>query len=175
MQNTLYEGATVVDCTLGNGNDTLYAKELIGETGKVYGFDIQQTALDKSKDLLVSKGYDSNVEFILDGHEHLDQYIEEEVDLVMFNLGFLPGGNKEITTNANKTIEALKKAFQILKSCGIITMIFYPGHEEGKNELIKILEALKMVSQKEFDIHHGKFINQVNNPPEYVVIQKKTR
>jgi len=175
MENQLKADSVVIDCTMGNGHDSLYAKELMGKSGKLYGFDIQAMALEKSKILLEAHNLSDHVFYIKDSHEHVDQYVTEKVDLIMFNFGFLPGGDKSITTFFESSSTAIKKSFDLLKQYGIITMIFYPGHEEGKRELLQIMSDLEKIDQRDFDIHHGRFINQINNPPEYVVIQKRTR
>ena len=51
----------------------------------------------------------------------------------MYNLGFLPGGNKEITTLAKTTMKSIEDGLELLDSNGIMTIAVYRGHAEGKN------------------------------------------
>ena len=102
------EGDTVVDATVGNGNDTLFLARLVGEKGKVYGFDIQQEAINNTGELLKDLGLQNRVNLICDGHENMDKYITGDVKAVIFNLGYLPGGNRGITTLPNTTLSAVE-------------------------------------------------------------------
>jgi len=175
LKEKLQNGDAVIDCTLGNGHDALYMKELIGQEGQLYGFDVQTAAIEKTSVKLADQGYDENIKLILDSHENVDLHVKEKVDVITFNFGYLPGGDKSIVTKSESSIKALEKCFYLLKDYGIIALIFYPGHEEGKKELMEMMAYLQNIDQKKFDIHHGRFINQANNPPEYMVIQKRTR
>lgn len=87
-------GGCYIDATMGKGNDTLFLCELAGENGKVLAFDIQQEALDATRELLRIHGKEQQAELILDGHEHMDRYaMEESTDVICFNFGYLPGGD----------------------------------------------------------------------------------
>ncbi len=87
-------GGCYIDATMGKGNDTLFLCELAGENGKVLAFDIQQEALDATRELLRTHGKEQQAELILDGHEHMDRYaMEESTDVICFNFGYLPGGD----------------------------------------------------------------------------------
>ena len=122
----------VVDATCGNGNDTLMLSKL---AKKVFAFDIQKNAINNTKELL-SKNAVDNVKLINDSHEYIDMYLNDyknKISLVLFNLGYLPGGNKNITTNHKSTLEAVKKSITLLNKKGIILITCYP-HEEGKKE-----------------------------------------
>ena len=52
LGETVNPGETVVDATAGNGNDTHFLAEHVGENGHVYAFDIQQAALDSTAERL---------------------------------------------------------------------------------------------------------------------------
>ena len=58
----------VVDATMGNGHDTLFLAKL---AKKVYAFDIQEKALEKTQERLDQAGM-TNAQLILQGHEKLD-------------------------------------------------------------------------------------------------------
>ena len=80
--------SVAIDGTLGNGYDTDFLSSLFN---KVYSFDIQKEACENYK----NKNKE-NVRIINDSHHLLNKYIDEKVDCIMYNLGFLPGGNKDI-------------------------------------------------------------------------------
>lgn len=159
-----------VDCTMGKGNDTIFLLNIVGQKGKVYSFDIQKQALEKTKQKL--KG-DESVILIEDGHENMDKYIKEKVDLFMFNLGYLPGFGHSITTNAETTLIALKKAIKLLNDKGVILMVIYPGHDEGKQEEKILKSYTETLDQKIFNVMEICFKNQVNNPPMLICIEKR--
>ena len=158
-----------VDMTMGNGNDTLFLCKI---AKFVYAFDIQQIALDNTKKKLIDNDL-SNYSLILDTHENIDLYIKESVKGFIYNLGYLPTGDKNITTLYTSTINSLKKALLLLKEKGIIVLVVYEGHENGKIESIKLNEFLISLPQKEYDVITYRFINQINNPPYVVVIERK--
>ena len=160
---------TCVDMTIGNGNDTLLLCKL---SKFVYGFDIQNQALENTSALLKENKCD-NYKLILDSHEFIDNYISEKVKLFIYNLGYLPSGDKAITTLYESTINSLNKALYLLDNKGIIIMVVYPGHEQGLIESVKVLEYVKTLPQKEYDVVKYEFINQINNPPFVIVIERK--
>lgn len=56
IKQALVSGDTVIDATVGNGNDTVVLAKAVGSMGKVYGFDIQEEAIDKTKEKLLLTG-----------------------------------------------------------------------------------------------------------------------
>ena len=145
MNYYIEEGYIVLDCTVGNGNDTIDLARLVGKSGKVYGFDIQEKAILHTQRKLAQLNLDNNVELINDGHENIDKYIDDKLDFIVYNLGYLPGGDKSIKTKSSTTIESLK-VFTIAKKYGLL-LITYIGHDGGKDE--KCAEnLLKSLDQK---------------------------
>ncbi|MCY6957806.1 tRNA (mnm(5)s(2)U34)-methyltransferase [Clostridium brassicae] len=167
------KGDIVVDATMGNGNDTVFLAKLVGENGKVYAFDIQKDALENTKEKIIKQNLDKQVQLIKDGHENIDRYVKEEVQLVMFNLGYLPGKDKKVTTKANTTLVAIEKSLNILRKNGVVILIIYHGHEEGKKEKILIEDYIKNLGQKDFNVIELSFVNQINNPPILIAIEKR--
>jgi len=168
----LDNGDTAVDCTMGNGNDTALLCRLVGEKGKVYAFDIQEDAVMNTRKKLEELNFLERAELILDGHQNIDKYIKENVKLVIFNLGYLPKGNHEITTKNETTIEAVQKCLDILESNGIILLIIYPGHKNGKKEKEALESFTSKLSQKDYNVAKICFTNQINNPPELICLEK---
>lgn len=154
-----------VDATLGNGYDTDFLSE---NFKKVYSFDIQKCACDNYKEKKKS-----NVKLINDSHHLLKSYINEKVSCIMYNLGFLPGGDKTITTNYETSLESIKEGLELLISGGIMTICIYRGHEEGKKEEKMILEYVKQLPKDRFGAMNHEVLNRSENAPILVVIEKK--
>ncbi len=170
------EGQTVADCTVGNGNDTVLLAMLVGSEGKVYGFDIQKKALEVTMENLACENLDNRVILIEDGHENIDLYIDEKIDFAIYNLGYLPKGDKSIKTNKDTTLISLKKSLNLLNDNGIVLITCYIGHEGGLEEKNAVEEFLKDLDQKKYNVIKYDFINQRNYPPIlYGVEKSKTR
>lgn len=172
MEEIVSPGDTVVDATCGNGHDTKFLAELTGPGGIVYSFDIQKMAIDNARELTV--GLD-NIEFILDSHSCIESHLDMPVQAAMFNLGYLPKGDKSITTESESTIEALRQLFHLLKPGGRIVIVVYHGHEKGKDEKDALYDYLSHVPQQEADILEYRFINQKNNAPFILCMEKTHR
>ncbi|MFD0588557.1 class I SAM-dependent methyltransferase [Paenibacillus sp. GCM10027627] len=134
-------GDTVIDATAGTGVDTLALAELVGPTGTVYAFDIQQPALDRTRERLAPLEAESKLpelRLMLQSHAEMAEVVtpscKGKVAAIMFNLGFLPGGDPAVITKPNTTIEALNKALALLRPGGIVTCVLYPGHSGGDEE-----------------------------------------
>lgn len=166
------DGYTVVDCTVGNGNDTILLAKLVGLKGKVYGFDIQKEALDITFKSLTCENLDNRVRLIRDGHENIDLYIDEKIDFAIYNLGYLPKGDKNIKTNKDTTLISLKKSLNLLNDNGIILITCYVGHEGGLEEKETVEEFLKNLDQKKYNVIKYDFINQRNYPPILYGVEK---
>jgi len=174
IRKVVQSGDCVVDATIGNGNDTIFLCQLVGENGKVYGFDIQKEAIEATEIKLIKQGYINRTILIQSGHENMNRFIEEQqISAIMFNLGYMPRFNHNITTKHDTTIRAIEESIKVLKKNGIITIAVYPGHDEGMKEKIELLNYLSKVDQKFLDVLKMEFINQINNPPLLIVVQKK--
>lgn len=169
----LKEASVAVDATVGNGNDTEELLKKVGKNGFVYGFDIQQIAIDKTEKRLKEKVYGKNYRLICDGHEKIDKYIDENIDFAVFNLGYLPKADHSVITKANTSIRAIEKISERLNEAGTIVISAYLGHEGGMEEYQSILKYCKGIDQKKFNVASFQFLNQVNNPPRMIIIEKR--
>ena len=160
----------VVDATMGNGHDTLFLAKLAKQ---VYAFDIQEQALEKTSQRLQEAGL-TNVELLLQGHETVDQFVTE-VKAAIFNLGYLPSADKSIITQPQTTLEALDKLCQLLVKGGRIAIMIYYGHEGGDIERDAVLEFVSQLPQQEYTATIYRTLNQINNPPFLVMIEKLER
>ncbi|MBR5229490.1 MAG: class I SAM-dependent methyltransferase [Firmicutes bacterium] len=168
-QQYINENSVAVDATCGNGHDALW---LAQRCGKVYAFDIQKEAAEATESLVAAHGLES-VQVINDGHEKMSAYINEPVDLFMFNLGYLPGGDKTITTAGETTLQALEKALELLKKDGLICVVMYWGHHQGAAERKAVLDWAASLDKGLFHCIHTDMINQPNCPPEILLVTKK--
>ena len=160
----------VVDATMGNGYDTLFLAKLAKQ---VYAFDIQEQALEKTSQRLQEAGL-TNAELILQGHETVDQFVTE-VKAAIFNLGYLPSADKSIITQPQTTIEALDKLCQMLVKGGRIAIMIYYGHEGGDIERDAVMDFVSHLPQEEYTAAIYRTLNQINNPPFLVMIEKLER
>ncbi|WP_096551626.1 class I SAM-dependent methyltransferase [Ureibacillus thermosphaericus] len=172
LSSVINEGDIAVDATAGNGHDTLFLANLVGETGFVYAFDIQQQAVDVTIQRLKENGLEHRARVILDGHEQLTKYVQEEVAGAIFNLGYLPGGNHDIITKGETTISAIEQLLSLLKIGGMIVLVIYHGHEGGKEERDAVIEFVKSLPQKYVHVLRYEFINQKNDPPFIIALEK---
>lgn len=160
----------VVDATMGNGHDTLFLAKLAKQ---VYAFDIQEQALQKTSKRIQEAGL-TNVDLILQGHETVDQFVTE-VKAAIFNLGYLPSADKSIITQPQTTIEALEKLCQMLVKGGRIAIMIYYGHEGGDIERDAVMDYISQLPQQEYTATIYRTLNQINNPPFLVMIEKLER
>jgi len=164
-------GDRVVDATAGNGHDTLFLAKMVGEKGKVFVFDIQKQAISNTRELLLKNDLLERVQLFNDNHGKIVNYLSEEVSTVMFNLGYLPGSNKEIITRPETTIEALKGALNLLSLKGVITIVVYTGHPGGEEEWLNLEKFLLSLNSNDFSVLIYKYINQ-RQAPFLIAIEK---
>lgn len=177
LQKAVKPGDIAVDATLGNGHDTLFLAELVGESGHVYGFDIQKAAVESTTERLSKNEVLNRVSLFHKGHEEIRSSISTKhkgkITGAIFNLGYLPGGDKSIVTTANTTKLAIEQIIELLAPEGIIILVIYHGHQEGAIERDELLNYVEELDQQRVHVLQYKFINQKNNPPFIVAIEKR--
>ncbi len=134
----LHPGDGAIDATVGNGHDTLFLASRVGEDGRVFAFDVQAEAIDRARRRLRQAGLEHRVCWYLQGHQHLADAIpvawKSRLRAAMFNLGYLPGGDKRRITQSDTTVPALEQAIDLVSPGGRITVIAYTGHPGGGEE-----------------------------------------
>lgn len=166
-------GDICIDCTAGRGNDTAFLCSLVGESGKVYSFDIQQEAVESTRMLLEERGFTDIACVIHGSHEFADRYIGEgEAAAAVFNLGWLPGGDHSVHTQTASTITAIEKCLKLLKSGGVISLSIYYGRDTGFEEKDAVLNYISKLPVGEFTVIVSQFANRPNCPPISVRIYK---
>ena len=158
-------GDVCVDATAGNGKDTEFLRRLTGKTGKVYAFDIQEDAISHTKKRMEELHMDENVTCILSGHEKMGEYVKEEVAAIVFNFGYLPGGDHTISTHADTSIRAIEEGQKLLKKGGIMSLCIYSGHDSGYEEKDAVLSYLKGLDSKKWLVILSQYYNRENDPP----------
>lgn len=171
---SIKENGVYADFTMGKGGDILYIKKAC-PSAKIYGFDIQTQAVEITRSRLEEENcLDENIILIHDSHANLKKYISEELDGAIFNLGYLPGSDKSVTTQTDSTFSCLTDALEFLKIDGVIVVSVYPGHDEGAKEGEKILEFAKNIDRQEYDCLYHRLIN-IPEAPFIIAFQKKQK
>lgn len=172
LKMSVSEGDIAVDATAGNGHDTLFLANLVGENGYVYAFDVQKPAVDATLHRLLDNALEHRAIVLNDGHENVAKYVTKPVAGAIFNLGYLPGSNHEIVTKPNTTIQSIESLLQLLKVGGMIVLVIYHGHEGGKEERDKVIQFVSNLPQKYVHVLRYEFINQKNDPPFILALEK---
>lgn len=138
IRDILRPGDIVIDATVGNGHDTLFLAGQIAPSGHIYGFDLQQAAIDSTREKFRHTQLSDRLTLIHASHAEMSEKIPArlhgKIRAIMFNLGYLPGGDKSVITLSDSTLTALNTAVRILAVNGIITLLAYPGHPGGDME-----------------------------------------
>ena len=144
LNDHLREGDLAIDATAGNGHDTGYLAARVGERGKVIAIDIQESAIESTRSLLWEKTLLDRVSILTGNHsvildELLNEY-KESISTIVFNLGYLPGSDKSIKTEAKNTIQALEAATKLLRPSGLLCVTAYRAHQGGEEETKSVEE-----------------------------------
>lgn len=175
LKEVLQPGDIAVDATMGNGHDTCFLAELVGRTGHVYAFDLQDQALENTATRLAVAGLTNRVALIHGGHETLSQYIPETqpIKAAIFNLGYLPQSDKSVITLPATTRQALDALLLRLAPRGRIVLVCYYGHAGGPEELASVRAYCEALPQEQYNVLNYQFINQKNQPPILFCIESK--
>lgn len=171
MKEHIQPGDICIDATMGNGNDTLLLSQLCGKDGHVYAFDIQTQALEKTKKRLTEAQAFENYDLILDSHTNMAQYAKaDSVSCIVFNFGYLPGGDHNKATKSSTSIPALETALTLLKKKGQLSLCIYSGGDSGFEERDAILDWLKGLDAKKYLVIKTEYYNRPNHPPIPVLV-----
>ncbi|MFD2922783.1 tRNA (mnm(5)s(2)U34)-methyltransferase [Halobacillus naozhouensis] len=177
MTDVLTMGDIAIDGTCGNGHDTLLISQLVGETGHIYGFDIQDEAIFNTKQRLIDHQAIEQTTLIHDSHATIEQHIPIEhltrLKAAIFNLGYLPGSDKSVITEANHTLSSIQSILSYLQKGGLVVLVVYYGHPGGEEEKTALLDYVSHLDQRQYNVLQYGFINQRNQPPFILAIEKK--
>lgn len=175
-RNILSPGDIAIDATVGNGHDTVFLAEQVGPSGRVYGFDIQQEAIDSTREKFRQNELSDCLTLIHASHADMDEKIpfdlHGKIRVIMFNLGYLPGGDKSVITLTDSTLGALSAAIRILAVNGIITLLAYPGHPGGDQETDRVKTWCEQLNPEQFKVRTIYSTAQKESAPRLFVISK---
>ena len=178
IKKVLHPGDIAIDATIGNGHDTLFLVEQVYPSGLVFGFDIQQIAIESTKEKIKQTNYPNCLALIHASHTEMYKTIPTHYDgnikAIMFNLGYLPGGDKTIITATDSTITALNSSCHLLSSNGIITILAYPGHSGGDLETVQVTNWCDKLDITQFEAHVIYSSTDKQSAPRLFVIHKLT-
>lgn len=172
LRQAVREGDRVADATMGNGHDTLFLAELVGPEGHVDAFDIQEGALKSTAELLEAHGLQSRVTLFRRSHAEIAEAVSGNLSAVVFNLGWLPGGDHAVTTRCESTRTAILAALELLRPGGVLTVCAYPGHPEGDREREMLIGLFSGLSNRRYNVLRQCFLNAGEGAPECFVVQK---
>ena len=173
VQKVLKPGDWAIDATAGNGKDTLFLAKTVTKSGQVFAFDIQDQALEMTRNLLAVNNALIGVQLIKTGHENMDSIVSGKVKAVMFNLGYLPGGDHGVITRPETTLAGIRQALNLLDQGGIITITIYSAHPGGTEEKEAVEELVENLDSRKWNVLKWSFLNKSTNAPFIVVIYRK--
>jgi hypothetical protein len=173
-EQLLQKDDLVIDATCGNGKDSLAIALMLLHRGggALLCLDLQKTAIDHTQKLLQEQAarFFPHVSFFQQSHETFPAMIQKgSVKLIVYNLGYLPGGDKEITTQTETTIKSISQAFPLLCPGGVLSITCYPGHAEGAKEQIKLEEALSSLDPKSWSFSGHYWRNRASSPNLFII------
>jgi len=173
LRGEIREGDIVIDATAGNGHDTVFLAGLVGESGRVLAFDIQETALHETRRRLVESNLSSRVQLHLASHARMADHAETgSISAIMFNLGYLPGADHEMTTSEPETLSALATAVVLLKRGGFLSVVCYPGHPAGAHEATKVEQWMTGLASKGWRVGKYAMLGTLR-PAPFLLMGKK--
>ena len=164
IRPVLHKQAICVDATLGQGKDTDFF--LSQNVRRIYGFEIQRDVFESTKKRLGNQ----RTCFFHVGHEHMEEYIHEEVDAIIFNFGYFPQGDPKITTQSSSSVSAVRQALNLLKVKGRMALVMYP-HESGQEEA----KCMEQFLKTQTTIQVQKVQNLLVDHCPYVLLIEKRR
>ena len=173
IEQQVKAGDICIDATMGNGHDTELLCRLTGPQGQVLAFDIQEMALTNTRKRLQEAELPDNYRLILDSHSHMDQYADaDSVSCIVFNFGYLPGGDHGLATKPESSIAAIEQGLSLLKKDGLMSLCIYSGGDSGFEERDALLNYLKELNPKKYLVILSSYYNRPKNPPIPVLIRK---
>lgn len=176
VRDVVQPGETSIDATAGNGHDTCFLAEAVGNDGQVFAFDVQSDALQRTAARLTDVGF-ANVTLHQRSHAEMSDAIPKSsqgsVAAVMFNLGYLPGGDHAVTTRTESSITAIKTALSLLRPGGIVTVLAYPGHAGGDDEAGSVQRLIDELPAAEFETSIRRSATTSETAPRLFVMVRR--
>lgn len=158
----------IIDATCGNGHDALFLAGLAPKL--LYALDINPEAVKKTGAALPPE---TPVRLLCQNHAQFPaEILPESVDLIVYNLGYLPGGDKSATTLTATTLQSLQAASLLVKPNGLLSITCYPGHPEGEQEEAACIAWAKTLDPKAWNVEFRQWINRPKSP-SLLLIERK--
>jgi predicted methyltransferase len=175
VRAVLQAGEAAIDATAGNGHDTRFLCECVGPGGRVFAFDIQPEARARTAALV---GNATNVMLLPIDHAAMREAIPSEyrgrIGVIMFNLGYLPGGNKAVRTQTESTVRAVNASLELLRPGGVLTILAYTGHPGGTEEADAVHHLLNDLPTLMFEVREVRCERDSMTAPRLFVVHKAT-
>jgi SAM-dependent methyltransferase len=172
LHSFVRDGHSAVDATCGNGHDTLLLARLVGIRGHVWGFDIQRQAVEETGRRLAEAGLSNRVTLLPVGHEGVAEHVAVPLQVVLFNLGYLPGGDRNIITRPDTTGSALEQSLGLLAAGGVVIVTVYPGHNGGSEEQAAVEKWAAGLDPRAFHCWRMGQTNVAPAAPYLIFVQK---
>ena len=173
----IQHGDTVLDATAGNGHDTIFLAEAVGESGRVIAIDCNPDAIASTATRSNQQALADRISLIQNDHIHLSEILADQnatsLAAAVFNLGYLPGSDKSLTTTSSSTIPALRQALDHIQLGGILVIVCYPGHDAGAIESEAVKNWAEGLDEKHYlTINYGS-LNQHKRPPFIIAVERR--
>ena len=172
LKERVKPGDAVVDATCGNGQDCQFLAELVGGDGRVWAFDLQSEALVRTGERLAAAGLQQRVQLVHAGHERMGEFVHAKLQAVIFNLGYLPAGDKTVATQAATAVAALEQSAQLLATGGLILIAVYTGHSGGAAEWEAVQNWAAGLHPHSFNVWQMRQLNRGGTAPFMVVVER---
>lgn len=177
LTRILRPGDLAVDATVGNGHDTLHLADQVGSGGRVIGFDIQADAIQSTSRRLQQAGLSERVVLRHSGHQHLSSIVTDvegsrRPTAITFNLGYLPGGDKGVTTLPETTCAGIEQALEMLSSGGTLSILAYRGHPGGQTETAAVESLLQRMNPTRYQLTKETAPDNPNKSPVLFLVTR---
>lgn len=174
LREVIRKGDTVIDATAGNGHDTVFLAECVGPSGKVLAFDVQAAAILASSKRVEEQGHQRVVHFHPCSHDRMGEFAApSSISAIMFNLGYLPGEDHQITTRTSETLRALEAAELLLTKGGCLSIVCYPGHETGAEEALAVVNWLSDKTNHGWRVANYSMLGTLQPAPFLLMARKE--
>lgn len=182
----------VIDATCGNGKDLLALTDMLfpqqqhqspnkmdNGCGRLIGIDVQECAIHNTLGSLLSSTsfdydtYRDRITLLVQSHDKLIEIVQNDnehqsrggrIGLVCYNLGFLPGSNRECLTQTQTTLHSITDAALLLRIGGLLSIMTYPASNKEESIVVEhFVEGLGMLTTR----MEGGWRKYVNDIPNY--------
>ncbi len=168
-KQVLQLGDWAIDATCGNGRDTQKIAQIISPHDGIIAIDVQEKAIASTSSLLAHL-QSPKIHFFQQCHSSFPiEANNHPIKLIVYNLGYLPGGDKTRTTKVETTLCSVQQGLALLQPGGLISITCYPGHQEGAREEIALFEFVYQLNSGIWSVSHHTWINRKQSPTLFLL------